>query len=98
MRRLLAAVSLLMVGLALLLQAYVLFIELYEVFFSGRTGFASGVVYGAILPFSVLAFSASLVLVYLAGVKVSVKLLCFIYFVSHLAIVVLMFLLPGKFA
>jgi hypothetical protein len=98
MRIFIKAVSGLMLAASLGLQAYIVLLVLYELITVGRVGFASGLGYGAILPFSIPAFLCAITLIHAAKIKAPTKGLIFTYLGSHIFIIICMFAFPGKFA
>jgi hypothetical protein len=64
---------------------------------TGRVGFVSAFSYGAILPFSIPSFLMAAGLAYLANIRLPRKWFLFPYFGSHLVIIALGLLFPGKF-
>ncbi|UWE19017.1 hypothetical protein [Herbaspirillum huttiense] len=77
-------------------QAYVLFLVFLELFYMHRLGFASGLGYGGVFPFSISFFFLGILLSYFSKEKFVMYVMASIYIGSHFLIWILVFFFGAK--
>lgn len=97
MQKLLKATALLLLFLAIGLQAGALLAVLFDLFTVGAVGFEAVAVYSGVIVFSIPIFIFAIVVIYGAQIRLPMRWICATYLGIHILSISLGIAFPGKF-